>query len=126
MKLAYVDTSCVVAVFLGEPGSPRLARRLASFHEVFASSLLEAEWRATASREKVAVDDTALDALRWVQPDRRLTPELKRVLEVGYVRGADAWHLACALYVFAEPDDATFLTLDRRQRAAAKKLGFAV
>ena len=52
--------------------------------------------------------------------------EIKRVLEVGYVRGADAWHLACALYLFADPDDATFLTLDRRQRAATKKLGFAV
>lgn len=32
-------------------------------------------------------------------PARRLTRELERVLAAGYIRGADAWHVACALYL---------------------------
>ena len=34
MKVAYVDTSCLVAIAFGERGTAALARRLAGFDEV--------------------------------------------------------------------------------------------
>jgi hypothetical protein len=42
----------------------------------------------------------------------------------GYLRGADCWHLATALYLAPNPSDLTFLTLDDTQRKIAKTLGF--
>jgi hypothetical protein len=48
------------------------------------------------------------------------------LLDAGYVRGADCWHLATALYLAPDAGDLVFLTLDLRQRAVAKTLGFAV
>ena len=47
------------------------------------------------------------------------------VLDAGQLRGADAWHLACALYLSPEPRELEFLTLDGRQAAVAVALGFA-
>ena len=63
--------------------------------------------------------------MKWVFPERALTAEFEQVLAGGQVKGADAWHLACALYVARDPRDLTFLTLDVRQRAAARRVGFA-
>jgi len=48
------------------------------------------------------------------------------VLRHGYVRGADLWHLACALYLKKRVKELLFLTLDQRQQEAAMKLGFRV
>jgi len=45
-------------------------------------------------------------------------------LEVGYLRGADLWHLATALYITEDPAQITFMTLDKSQQAVASKLGF--
>ena len=42
------------------------------------------------------------------------------------LRGADLWHVATALYIFDEPSEVTFLTLDRRQGEVAGALGFQV
>jgi hypothetical protein len=58
-----------------------------------------------------------------VFPDRPLGPEIVRVLEAGYARGADVWHLATALYLADDPADLPFLTLDVRQRELARALG---
>ena len=57
-------------------------------------------------------------------PDRPLSPEIRRVLQAGYLRGADCFHVASALYFMDDPTGNTFLTLDTRQRAVAKALGF--
>jgi hypothetical protein len=46
------------------------------------------------------------------------------VLDAGYLRGADCWHVATALYVSPEPSRLSFLTLDERQRDVARTLGF--
>jgi len=40
------------------------------------------------------------------------------------LKGADAWHLACALSIAEQPRKLAFLTLDRRQGAVARHLGF--
>lgn len=124
MNVAYVDTSCLVAIAFRERGAAALARRLDGFDELIAANLLEAELRAAFVRENAAPDPDALTALSWVVPDRPLHAEIARVLAAGYVRGADCWHLATALYVATEPAELSFLTLDERQRGVARQLGF--
>ena len=88
------------------------------------SNLLEAELRAAFARERVALAGDLFDWMKWVFPERPLMPELERVFAEGCLKGADAWHLACALYVTEEPRSLAFLTLDTRQRAVARRLGF--
>jgi uncharacterized protein with PIN domain len=125
VNAAYVDTSCLVAIAFAEPGYKAVASRLDRFDQLLASNLLEAELRAAFRREKVNAADTLLGSLSWVFPDRALTAEIEAVLDAGQVRGADAWHLACALYLSPDPRELAFLTMDRRQARVAEALGFA-
>lgn len=126
MRIAYVDASCLVAIALGEPGSPELARRLETFDRLLSSNLLEAELRSALAREGVTADPAPLlDAIEWILPDRPIGAELSEVLAAGYLRGADAWHLACALMLRRELPALEFLSLDRRQAELANALGFA-
>ncbi len=124
MRLGYLDTSFLLALGFGEEGGAALARRLEHFDRFASSNLLEAELRAAFARERVALAGDLFDWMKWVFPERPLTPELERVFASGYLKGADAWHLACALYIAEEPGKLVFLTLDRRQRAVARRLGF--
>ena len=62
----------------------------------------------------------------WIFPDRPLGPEMDTVLEVGYLKGADLWHVATALAAARDPREMSFITLDERQRAVAAELGFCV
>lgn len=124
MTVACVDTSYLAAIALGERSAPRLARRLASFETLAASTLLEAELRSTLQRESRPMVEELIARISWILPDRSLGPEITRVLHTGYVRGADCLHLASALYVAPEPATVTFLTLDARQRSVARALGF--
>lgn len=92
-----------------------------------ASDLIVAELAATADREGVSTTAwrEAISAISIVIPDRSLTPEILRVLEKGRLRGADLWHVACALFVAnGETGNVRFLTLDRDQDQAARRLGF--
>jgi len=123
-ELAYVDSSCLVAVAFDEPGSADLRARLAAASDLLSSNLLEAELRATFVREEASGPEPFLIPITWVLPDRPLGPEIVRVLEAGYARGADVWHLATALYLADDPADLPFLTLDVRQRELARVLGF--
>jgi hypothetical protein len=108
VNLAYVDTSCLVAIAFGESGARRVAARLGRFDRVFSSNLLEAELRSALIREGVSGD-----AAR---------PLLAGIAATGYVRGADLWHLACALFLEPDGRDLVFLTLDRRQAEVAARL----
>ena len=58
-------------------------------------------------------------------PDRPLHTEIAKVLAAGYLRGADCWHLATALYLSVDPSQLAFTTADDRQRTVARALGFA-
>lgn len=124
MKVGYVDTSCLVALALGEPAGAKLQRRLSGFDALHASNLLEAELNSVMLRERSASTPALFKGISWVTPDRPLHVEIDRVLTAGYVRGADCWHLASALYLADEPGNISFLTLDARQLTVARKLGF--
>ena len=124
MTVAYVDTSALVAVALGEPAGDAMAQRLNEFTSVMSSNLLEAELRSVYSREKRRFEATRLAGVEWVMPNRPLSPEIALVLDTGYMRGADLWHLATALFIAPDPGAMHFVTLDQRQHAAASILGF--
>ncbi len=125
MTVAYVDTSCLVAIAFGERGARPLARRLEEYDQIVSSNLLEAELLSALTREEAADGGDLLTGVSWILPDRRLTAEFQQVLSVRYVRGADLWHLATALYLAESPADVDFLTLDSAQREAAAALGFS-
>ena len=126
--LAYVDASAAVAVALEEPGWEQTARRLTSFPVLLSANLLEAEVRSVYAREGLQYDPGVVSSIGLVHPNRSLGPELAKALEIGgYLKGADLWHMATALYV----DETTvgrmaFITLDNKQRAVATNLGFAI
>lgn len=124
MATAYVDTSCLLGIAFGEPTARRIPPRLASFDRLVASNLVEAEFRAAHRRDSLVEDPTLLARLDWILPERELQGEIARVLEAGYVRGADCWHLAVALYFAEDPATLTFLTLDKPQGRIARALGF--
>jgi predicted nucleic acid-binding protein len=124
VKVGYLDTSCLVAIAFDEPGSRRLARRLLGYDELVSSNLLEAEFRAALHREGVGDGTGLLSGLAWILPDRPLSLDIQRALAVQYLRGADLWHLATALFLAETPSDVDFLTLDSDQAAAAAALGF--
>jgi predicted nucleic acid-binding protein len=120
----FVDSSCLVALAMNEPGAARLRSRIARASARYASTLAEAELMAALAREGLSAFD--VPGVDWIAPSRRLTRELERVLSGGYLRGADAWHLACALFLDPDVNQLVFLTLDRRQREVAKAVGFRV
>jgi predicted nucleic acid-binding protein len=124
MKVGYVDTSYLVAIAFGERGTAEFRRRLDRFDEILSANLLEAELRATFAREEVPYDADQIAGLSWVVPDRPLSAEIGRALAAGYLKGADLWHIAAALYVADDPSAITFLTLDPPQREVAEALGF--
>ena len=124
MKSAYVDSSCLVAIALNEPGSQALLVRISRYDRLFSTNLLEAELRSVLSREgNRSGFGNFLAWMRWVFPYRRLTPEIDRILEAGLLRGPDLWHLACALFLRSRVDELSFLTLDNRQGEIARSLG---
>lgn len=128
MATAYIDTSCILALAFSERGASSVAKRIDDFDVLVSANLLEAELRAAFAREKVSTQPSEaplFSRLGWVTPIRPLHDEIARTLAAGYVRGADCWHLASALYVSADATGLTFLTLDNRQREVAAALGFA-
>lgn len=120
-----MDTSCIVATAFGEKDAVTIARRLARYDRVLSSPLLEAELFSALLREEREVTGAWSSAIEFVIVDRPLGPELTRVLAAGYLRGADCWHLATALYVAPDPANLAFVTLDATQRKVARALGFA-
>ena len=126
MSVAYIDTSTLVAIAFNERGAAAFARRLDACSRLLSSNLLEAELRAAFTREGHPFAPRLVSGIEWVLPDRPLTHEFGVVLQVGYLRGADLWHVATALYLAREPSEISFVTLDDRQRTVAAALGFQV
>jgi hypothetical protein len=64
-----------------------------------------------------------LSWIGWVYPGRPLTREYREILSRGHARGADLWHIACALFLEKRLAELTFITLDQRQRELAEAVG---
>jgi PIN domain-containing protein len=126
VSLAYVDTSCLVAIAFNEVGATRTTVRLRRFERLLSSNLLEAELRSALKREGVETQPLhLLSWLTWIYPNRPLTPEFERITALGCLKGADLWHIANALFVAPDARDLTFVTLDMQQKDMAIRLGFA-
>ncbi len=125
MDVGYIDTSVLVAVAFGEDLAKDLTGAIPKFDRLYSANLLEAEFRSVAKRENLAESfEQILRPIHWIFPNRSLSEELKAVLDLGYVRGADLWHLAAALYLAPRPESFQFLSLDRSQLSFATRLGF--
>ena len=107
-----------------ESGGSAVASRLHEYSRLLSANLLEAELRAVFAREGLDFQPELVAPIEWVLPDRPLATELATILEAGYLRGADLWHVATALYVAPHPDQLVFVTLDDRQRRVAAEVGF--
>ena len=125
MAVVYVDASVVVAEALAQPGRQLAAKTLRAASDVVTAALTEAELAAALVREgRPPEAEQWIDALVLLNPPRPLRREIRQVLRRGYVRGADCWHLATALWfrdTYAV--DLTFLTRDERQGELALALG---
>ncbi|WP_425152651.1 PIN domain-containing protein [Candidatus Palauibacter sp.] len=124
MSTAYVDTSAIVSVAFVEAGADDIVRRLRRFRDLISSNLLEAELRSACAREGKPFPENLVSGFRWIHPNPPLSREMRAALRAGYLRGADLWHVACALYVARNPSDVSFITLDERQAEVAAALKF--
>jgi predicted nucleic acid-binding protein len=125
LRVAYIDTSYLVAIAFAEPGYRELMEIVREMDAVFSATLLESEFLAVADREGLREPARRmLDSIGWVHPDRRLTAEIESILDSGYLRGADLHHLATARFLFPDSRQAFFLSLDKRQIEVAAVLGF--
>ncbi len=73
------------------------------------------------------MDDRVEDLLSWITwiyPNRPLSAEFGQITALGYLKGADLWHLANALFLAPDGKDLAFVTLDARQKQVARRLGF--
>lgn len=123
---AYVDSSALIAIVRLEPTAEEVRTRINGFQTLISSNLLEAEMRAAFARDGREFDTELLSDIQWIMPTRPLGPEIADALRVGYLRGADLWHIATALYAARSVPGLAFVTLDRRQGGVAAALGFAV
>ena len=121
---AYVDTSAVLAIEFDEVNAPYAIERIDRASKLVSSNLMEAELRSAMRRQGIELDPKIISDVGWVHPDRPLTLEFEVALRAGYLRGADLWHVAVALYVSPDPSQISFVTLDGRQRKVAQELGF--
>lgn len=117
----------LAAIVFEERGSEVFRKKIEKCSLIVSSSLLEAEIKSAMWREALPLDAVAplLEAVTWVFPNRSLGPEIDRILALSYLRGADLYHLATALYLFPDPEKASFLSLDKAQHGAARTLGFS-
>jgi predicted nucleic acid-binding protein len=127
VEFGYIDTSVLVAAALDEKASKKIIPFLKTLSGLYSSNLLEAEFLSVIKREGLSSRAlSVLDPIQWILPDRPLSREYDRVLEHGYVKRADLWHLATALLIAPSPAEFYFLTLDKQQAKVAKSLGFMV
>ena len=124
VSVAYLDTSVLLAIVFDEPDAHALEQRVGEYTRLTASNLLEAEVRSAYARSALQFTPSLEYSIEWINPQRTLGPELERALDTGSLRGADLWHVACALYLSPDPGQLTFVTLDQRQRAVAATLAF--
>lgn len=128
-EIAYVDTSIIVAILLKEPDYKDHLEILDGYETIVSSNLLEAELFSTVKREKLAFDLAVnyLENISILFPTEKFQTYFQQILNISYLRGADLFHLATALWFAGEKrKDLTFISLDEKQYLVAKRLGFSV
>ncbi len=128
MKFFYIDTSVLVSLMLKQGPYKVLKNQLESADDVISSQLIESELMSVCRREEVDLEIAFeyLNKVSLIIPDRSLRQEITKILKHGYCRGADLFHLSCALYIDPEAKELQFLTSDDKQKTLAKKTGFKV
>jgi len=126
MPVAYLDTSVLGRLLLGEPDAPAILRELGSFDLRVASRLMRVELRRLALREDVLADaDQLLAGVALVPLDDDLLTAAETI-PPPTVATLDAIHLATALRLArAGRLDAVF-TYDARLADGARRHGLAV
>jgi predicted nucleic acid-binding protein len=122
----YLDSSVVVAVLFQESGRAHYESALASCEAAFSSYLIEAEACAALTRERMPLRNVeeALEKIHLLAPTRSLRPEYAEIFSSAYCRGADAHHLATALFLDPSRQELVFASADLKQKKIAAKLGF--
>lgn len=126
MSIAYVDTSILVAIEFKESNAKEYAKHIGQYSKIISSNFLEAEYRSVCRREHRVPSLRILSEIDWIFPKNSLTNEIESVLKAGYLRGADLWNVASALYAVTELTGVSFNTLDAKQSSVAASLGFQV
>lgn len=129
MSIGYVDTSFIISILLEEASYKKNLNKFYSIDQIFVTNLLESEALSTLKRNKITkFDKNLFERVDWISIPERLTEFLAKIFSIGYLRGADAHHLASALWIVGAENtsECHFLTLDENQKAVAKKLGFKV
>jgi uncharacterized protein len=132
---AYIDTSVLLRVVLGEPGPLRQWR---SIELAISSELIRVETLRSIDRARMlaALEDadvaerresalSLLDGFHLARIDRQVLARAADPFPT-LVRTLDAIHLATALLVRAEHEDMVFATHDAKLGLAARALGFSV
>ena len=135
----YAESSAILNLLLGEPGSDQVAEALGQAGRVVVSELALAETHRTLLRARAAgkLNDEELDQARGELEHAGLGWSLQRLDAETYlrlrrpfpeepIRTLDALHLAGALAARREIPEIRLLSLDRRVRENARALGFAV
>ena len=126
MKWAYVDSSLIIAT-LFQDGPARSIKKLWLSADRFVSSyLLEVEVLSAATRERFALElvEPELRKIGYVRT-HSLATESKVILGKGYLRGADLYHVATALWIQNKHTGLKFLSLDEKQLVVARKVGLS-
>lgn len=128
-SIAYLDSSYILGILFREERYNAHQKRIKSLNHAVTSLFSQAEIMSSLKREAIEFDSfiQMADAIDWLLLGDRLDEELARVFAHGYLRGADAFHLATALWFVGDADtkDCAFLTLDKKQETVAKSLGFS-
>jgi hypothetical protein len=105
LKLAYADTSYLLAITFGEPGSSRLACRLAQFDVLLSSNLLEAEFKSALSREGVEGETGDRHPDTWLSRELRMNISTRihwiRVLVGGFLAEASVFAVVIPVFMIS-------------------------
>ena len=128
MRTVYLDSSVLVALLFEETLPKRYDRWLDFKGSYYSSYLLEAEIYASAAREGFSLEKAGefIERVSLIIPEGSLKKEYLRIFGMGYCRGADACHLATALYLDPTAENLVFLTADEKQANMARKIGFQI